>query len=335
MRCVAVLVTSMLVAACSGSIERVTGTVPTTETTSTTVPGPMRGVVPEEAWLPLGSVEGADYLFVSAAVSLEDVVHAYIIGFREEQSEVMVMSWEEDPSEMTTADPEVDELELDLRHPGPMPISVTQLPDGSWVMYGFGVPTSPGATPVFWRAISDSPTGPWDEASIVYEIGGPGAWDGAWIDFPTVFQSAAGLSMLYEGASDAPPEIVHLGVAASPDGITWERPEAPSLSPQDCDDTISIRMPRLLPLEEDWLFAFIGVPGRNEEPPIRVAAGQDPQHPSCDDAEVALRAEDLPSSGGIHSYALARAESGSVLLVESLEGATGSSVWLIPLEPVT
>jgi hypothetical protein len=321
----------MLVVACTGSASQVTTTTPTPDTT-TAVAGPMRAVVPDQPLLPLGSVEGADYLFVSTAVSVEEAVHAYIIGFREEQSEVMVMSWDGDGGEMTTADPGVDELELDLRHPGPMPISLVQLPDGSWAMYGFGVPDATGATPVFWRAVADSPTGPWREPSIVYEVGGSGAWDGAWIDFPTVYSSAAGLSMLYEGVSEAPPDAAHLGLATSPDGITWERPEAPAVSPQDCDDTISIRMPRLLPLEENWLFGFVGVPGRNEEPPIRVAVGQNPLDPSCDDAQVALRAEDLPSSGGIHSYALVRTDPGPALLVESLEGATGSSVWLIPLE---
>ena len=40
-------------------------------------------------------MEGADFLFVSAAVSVEEAVHAYIIGFRENESRVMVMSWGE------------------------------------------------------------------------------------------------------------------------------------------------------------------------------------------------------------------------------------------------
>ena len=72
------------------------------------------------------------------------------------------MSWSEG-GEISQADPGVDGLDvaLNLDHPGPMPTSVTQQRDGTWVMYGFGVPTTPGATPIFWRALSDSPTGPW------------------------------------------------------------------------------------------------------------------------------------------------------------------------------
>ena len=104
--------------------------------------------------------------------------------------------------------------------------------------------------------------------------------------------------MLYEGASDAEPNSSHLGVAASPDGITWERPASPSVSPSDCEDVTSIRMPRLLAVEEDWLLAFSAITGADEEPPIHLAAGQDPMHPSCAGAEVALSVEDLPDSGG-------------------------------------
>ena len=309
-----------------------TSTVDTLETSSLpTGPGPLHAVIPDQPLLAQGSVEGADYLFVSAVVSVDEAVHAYIIGFRANESRVMVMSWSEG-GEISQADPGVDGLDLDLNHPGPMPTSVTQQRNGTWVMHGFGVPTTPGATPVFWRALSDSPTGPWGDPAIVYEVGGPEAWDGAWIDFPNVIVAEEGLSMLYEGASDAEPNSSHLGVAASADGITWERPASPAVSPNDCEEVTSIRMPRLLAVEEDWLLAFSAITEVNEEPPIRLATGQDPMHPSCAGAEVALSVDDMPDSGGIHSHALVRTAAGPALLVESLdEEASGSSVWLVPL----
>ena len=200
-------------------------------------------------------------------------------------------------------------------------------------MHGFGVPNATGATPVFWRAVSDSPTGQWREASIVYEVGGPGAWDGSWIDFPNVFIAGDRLSMLYEGASDAEPNSSHLGVASSHDGITWERPSQPVISPQDCDDVVSIRMPRLLADAGGSLLAFSAITGGEEEPPIRLAVGQDSMQPSCSGAEVVLSADDLPSSGGIHSHALIRTQSGPALLVESLTAdASASAVWMVALE---
>ena len=91
-------------------------------------------------------------------------------------------------------------------------------------------------------------------------------------------------------------------------------------------------MPRLLAVEEDWLLAFSAITEADEEPPIRLATGQDPMHPSCSGAEVALSVDDMPDSGGIHSHALARTASGPAMLVESLdEEGSGSSVWLMPL----
>ena len=329
---VGVLIGLASISACAGQTGEVTSTVPTIETTSLpSATGPLHAVVPDQPLLAQGSVEGSDYLFVSAAVSVEEAIHAYIVGFSQDESRVMVMSWGES-GEVSQADPGIDGLELDLAHPGPMPTSVTQQRDGTWAMHGFGVPTTPGATPIFWRALSDSPTGPWGDPAIVYEVGGPEAWDGAWIDFPNVMVAEEGLSMLYEGASDAEPNSSHLGVAASPDGITWERPESPAVSPSDCEDVTSIRMPRLLAVEEDWLLAFSAITGADEEPPIRLATGQDPMHPSCAGAEVALSVDDMPNSGGIHSHALVRTASGPAMLVESLdEEASGSSVWLIPL----
>jgi len=323
-----------LLSACAGQAGQVTSTstVDTLETSSLPIAtGPLHAVVPDQPLLAQGSVEGADFLFVSAAVSVEEAVHAYIIGFRENESRVMVMSWSEG-GEIRQADPGVDGLDLDLNHPGPMPTSVTQQRNGTWVMHGFGVPTAPGATPIFWRALSDSPTGPWRDPTIVYEVGGPEAWDGAWIDFPNVIVADEGLSMLYEGASDAEPNSSHLGVAGSPDGIAWERPASPAVSPSDCEDVTSIRMPLLLDVDQGCVLAFSAITEADEEHPIRLATGQDPMHPSCTGAEVALSVDDMPDSGGIHSHALVRTASGPALLVESLDvEASGSSVWLVPL----
>lgn len=250
-----VIVGLILLSACAGPTGQVasTSTVAAIETSSVPVAtGPLHAVIPDAPLLAQGSVEGSDYLFVSAAVSVEEAIHAYLVGFSRNESRVTVMSLSEG-GEVSQTDPGVDGLDvaLDLDHPGPMPTSVTQQRDGTWVMYGFGVPTTPGATPVFWRALSNSPTGPWRDPAIVYEVGGPEAWDGAWIDFPNAIVAEEGLSMLYEGASDAEPNSSHLGVAASPDGISWERPASPSVSPGDCEDVTSIRMPRLLAIEED------------------------------------------------------------------------------------
>ena len=331
-----VLIGLILLSACAGQTGQVasTSTVDTLATSSLPAgTGPLQAVIPDQPLLAQGSVEGADYLFVSAAVSVEEAVHAYIIGFRENESRVMVMSWSEGGGDIRQADPGVDGLDLDLNHPGPMPTSVTQQRDGTWVMHGFGVPTTSGATPIFWRALSDSPTGPWGDPAIVYEVGGPGAWDGAWIDFPNVIVVGGGSFDAVRGGLRCRAELLSPG-----GGVVARRDHAgngrrPRPSPRATVRTSnSIRMPRLLAVEEDWLLAFSAITGADEEPPIRLATGQDPMHPSCAGSEVALSVDDMPDSGGIHSYALVRTASGPAMLVESLdEEALGSSVWLIPL----
>ena len=306
--------------------------VPTTPAPVTTQSqAPLRAVVPDEPLVPQGSVDGTDYLFVSAAVSAEDMVHAYIIGFRGDQSRVMLMSWGAD-GQVEQADPGVDQLDLELEHPGPMPTSVTKQGDGTWVMHGFAVPNTVGATPVFWRAVSDSPTGPWRDPAIVFEVGGPGTWDGAWIDFPTGFEIGEELFMLYEGASEADRNASHVGISTSPDGIAWTHPEAPALTPSDCPEVTSIRAPRLLSTDGGWLFAFAAITDRDEEPPIRLGTQDDPLQLTCEDVETVLSADDLPSSGGIHSHTLIETASGPALLVESLTpDASASSLWMVPL----
>jgi len=317
-----------LVAACAGE------TIVVTSTAATTTPAPtqLQAVIPDEPLVPHGSVDGVDHLFVAAAATVDKTIHAYMVGFGPDGHRVIEMTWSGDGSEIQQRDPGVDDLGLDLADPGHMPMSLSQEPDGSWVMHGFGVPTSPGATPIFWRAASDGPSGPWRDAAIVYEVGGPAAWDGAWIDFPTTFSTEGQRYMLYEGASDADRNASHLGIAASPDGLAWARPETAALSPDDCPEVTSIRAPRLLSTDVGWLLAFAAITGQEEEPPIRLGLQDDPRQLSCEDLETVLTPDDLPSSGGIHSHALVETQSGPALLVESLTpDASASSLWLIPL----
>jgi hypothetical protein len=318
-----------LVAACAGETVVITSTGATTTTQS---PAPFQAVIPAEPLVPAGSVEGVDHLFVAAAVTVEAVTHAYVVGFGSDGHRVIEVSWSGDGSDIQQRDPGVDDLGPDLADPGHMPMSLHQEPDGTWVMHGFGVPTSPGATPIFWRAVSDTPTGPWADPSIVYEVGGPGAWDGAWIDFPTTFSTEGQRYLLYEGASEADRNASHLGIAASPDGLAWARPESAALSPDDCPEVTSIRAPRLLSTDAGWLLAFAAIAEQEEEPPIRLGLQEDPRQLSCQDLETVLTSDDLPSSGGIHSHALIETQSGPALLVESLNAdASASSLWLVPL----
>jgi hypothetical protein len=318
-----------LVAACAGETIVVTSTSPTT----TPVPTQLQAVIPDGPLVSHGSVDGVDHLFVAAATTVDETTHAYIVGFGPDGHRVIEMTWSGDGSDIQQRDPGVDDLGLPLADPGHMPMSLSQEEDGTWTMIGFGVPTAIGADPIFWRATADNPSGPWQEAAVVYEVGGPGAWDGAWIDFPTTFRTEGQRYLLYEGASDVDRNASHLGIAASPDGLSWARPQTPALSPDDCPEVTSIRAPRLLSADAGWLLAFTAITGQEEEPPIRLGMQEDPRQLSCDSVETVLTPDDLPDSGGIHSHALIETETGPALLVESLTpDASASALWVVPLE---
>ena len=318
-----------LVAACAGETIVVTST---TIVTTTPAPAQLQAAIPDEPLVPHGSIDGVDHLFVAAAATVDETTHAYIVGFGPDGHRVIEMTWSGDGSDIRQRDPGVDDLGLDLADPGHMPMSLSQDEDGTWTMVGFGVPSATGADPIFWRSVSDGPSGPWHDAAIVYEVGGPGAWDGAWIDFPTTFSTEGQRYMLYEGASDASRNVSHLGIAGSPDGLAWARPQSPALSPDDCLEVTSIRAPRLLSTDAVWLLAFAAITGQEEEPPIRLGFQEDPRQLSCEDVETVLTPDDLPDSGGIHSHALIQTASGPALLVESLTSdASASSLWVVPL----
>ena len=57
--------------------------------------------------------------------------------------------------------PPFEELGLELSPPGPIPGSVIQAEDGTWVMYLWGVPAPQSEGAVIYRATASSPAGPW------------------------------------------------------------------------------------------------------------------------------------------------------------------------------
>ena len=96
--------------------------------------------------------------------------------------------------------PPFEELGLELSPPGPIPGSVLQAEDGTWVMYLWGVPAPQSEGAVIYRATAPSPAGPWvADPEPVLGLGEPGAWDDLALDFPAVVPVGAGYLMLYGG----------------------------------------------------------------------------------------------------------------------------------------
>lgn len=103
------------------------------------------------------------YILPAAYFMAEGLRHAYVVGFGEERGDQEVfhvtssdgLAWQIDD------DPPFAELGLELSPPGPIPSSVNQAADGTWVMYLWGVPAPQVEGSVIYRATAPSPDGPW------------------------------------------------------------------------------------------------------------------------------------------------------------------------------
>jgi predicted GH43/DUF377 family glycosyl hydrolase len=105
--------------------------------------------------------------------------------------------------------------------------SVLVLEDGTWVMYFYtwNTFTFPGEAEI-GRATADNPQGPWTvDPEPVLKRGSAGSWDSTHVDAPSVVKTDDGYLMLYSGADDS---TTRLGMATSPDGITWTKYDDPT-----------------------------------------------------------------------------------------------------------
>ena len=105
--------------------------------------------------------------------------------------------------------------------------------DSGYIMYYSGVGASgtqqigmaTSRDGVRWTKYNDPATTdkPYAEGDPVFRPADKGAWDGAWVHQPRVFQTADGWAMIYRGTSDNRGSNMKLGLATSTDGIHWER----------------------------------------------------------------------------------------------------------------
>jgi predicted GH43/DUF377 family glycosyl hydrolase len=108
--------------------------------------------------------------------------------------------------------------------------------DGTWVLYFY---TWAGAaadtTSSIGRATADDPLGPWTvDAEPVLSPGSEGAWDSRQVMQPKVLQTDDGYVMYYSAVgTDLTGVTGQIGMATSPDGVTWTKYDDP-----DTTDTL-------------------------------------------------------------------------------------------------
>ncbi|MCC7208084.1 MAG: hypothetical protein IT323_12315 [Anaerolineae bacterium] len=110
-------------------------------------------------------------------------------------------------------------------------IGVPILDGEQWVMYYAGNST-PCAGPGqhIGRAVADDPAGPWvRDPQPLLSAGGPGDWDEGFIMPHAVIHTETGYVMYYSGGAEYLLPLPRLiGMATSPDGVTWTKVDDPA-----------------------------------------------------------------------------------------------------------
>jgi hypothetical protein len=277
---------------------------------------------------------GADYILPAALTWNDGAYHLWAVAFTEEQTDVPprgVYAASPDGIVWTVADG--DPLAgiataMDLSPPGPVPGSVIREEDGTWTMYLWGMvaPSIRGAD--LYRATASNPEGPWTvdpEPTLRRDTGG---WDGASLDFPSVVHTDDGYLMAYSGSSLDNPNQVSVGVATSPDGVTWTKEPGPVIGPGFCGgfDDRTINIPRLRRTDDGWLLYYLGQEFADPAS-VGVASSSDGFSWECASPAPVLTGDDIPDSQGIHTIAVAVDAPGPEFLIESL-GEASSALWL-------
>jgi len=266
---------------------------------------------------------------LSAAYFVADGLrHAYVVGFGDARGDQEVfhatssdgLDWQIDEN------PPFEELGLELSPPGPIPGSVIQAEDGTWVMYLWGVPSPQSEGAVIYRATASSPAGPWAaDPEPVLGLGEPGAWDDLALDFPAVVPMGAGYLMLYGGIDGN--ETTRIGVATSDDGIRWQKDPEPVLVADSCGKPGAryAAGPRLISTDGGYLLLF------DQDRETAMATSTDGHAWTCAGPDPLLVADDVPGGQGIHTIAAADVDGDVSVLIESLIDG-GSEIWLGELQ---
>lgn len=139
--------------------------------------------------------------------------------------------------------------------------------DNGYIMYYSGVGASgtqmigiaTSTNGVTWTKYNDPATTekPYSDSDPVFQPGGKGAWDAAWVHQPRVFQTSNGWVMIYRGVSSAYGANMKLGLATSADGIHWERYTGnPIFKPSDIKGARQFWFTNAI-LKDDVLYLFV------------------------------------------------------------------------------
>jgi hypothetical protein len=117
--------------------------------------------------------------------------------------------------------------------------------DGTWMAY-FHTVNSGGLDTVIGRATAPAPQGPWTfDPEPLLEPGAADAWDSRGLAWPSVVRTEEGYFMYYAGSDNR--GTTRVGLATSPDGITWTKYDDPAT-----DDAVNAASDPVLAATADW-----------------------------------------------------------------------------------
>ncbi|HET9851259.1 MAG TPA: hypothetical protein VFP56_01985 [Candidatus Limnocylindrales bacterium] len=271
----------------------------------------------------------------AVTTAADGTYHAWVIAFAAAPGtqEVHYLTSDDGVAWTEVGDASLEGLSEGFGNPGAMPTSVLEEAEG-WTMYLVGTLASEQQGWDIWRATAPGPGGPWTRSDEpVLRRGAAGSWDAGGLDFPTVYPTATGYTMLYSGIEAPTTTGGAIGRATSEDGIAWTRGDGPVLEPGLCGgfDTRAVHQPRVLATAENLVMAYAGYA---EPADSRAVVGY---ADSLDDGETwgcewpwpGLDTTGLPD-GFVHTIAAFQRGDRVALLVEWLSG-DGTDVWLADL----
>jgi len=277
-------------------------------------------VIPHTTFADRGAV-------LPAAVTADSAgkYHAWIVAFASTPGtqEVHYMTSDDGVTWTEVADASLEGLSDDFGNPGAMPTSVLEDGDG-WTMYLTGTTDNTGWD--IWRATAPSAAGPWTRSDApVLERGGSGAWDAGTLDFPSVYPTETGYTMLYSGQAAGDQTGGSIGRATSKDGIAWTKDPEPVAAPGLCGgfDDRAIHQPRAISTADNTVMVYAGYAGAADSPASVGYADSldDGVTWGCEWTSPALDTSALPE-GIVHTIAAFQRGDRLALLVEWLSGGS-------------
>lgn len=227
--------------------------------------------------------------------------------------------------------------------PGPIPTTVLQLDDGSWLLYGWAAEADDPRSFATWRASAPALEGPWAlDRGGVLAPGAFGAWDSQTAAIGSVQRGDGGYRAWYEGQPPGSMVRGSLGFATSSDGLSWQKYDDPTTTADDTaasDPVIrpgicgamtarAVFQPRVQPSPDGYRMVFGAYDTIGEHMDLFGALSMDGIHWTCATPKPLLQYDAIPGTEGIHTLtSFPLADGGIGVPIESLEDGT-SEVWL-------